>query len=107
MTSVPQFNIGDPVRVKTLTPPGHCRTPRYIQGKVGRIGGHMGVYWNPEETAEGRDGKPDRMVYHVYFDQARLWPDYHGKQSDQLVVDIQEHWLEQASAAELEAGNLS
>ncbi|MBT3701752.1 MAG: nitrile hydratase subunit beta [Alphaproteobacteria bacterium] len=106
-TIPPRFGIGDTVRVKSLSPEGHMRTPWYIRGKVGVIGGLMGSYWNPEESAMGRDGKPDRMVYHVHFDQARLWPDYNGRETDQLVVDLQDHWLDIASPQELEAGNLS
>jgi nitrile hydratase subunit beta len=102
----PRFKIGDPVRVKAQYPPGHIRTPWYIRGKVGSIGGYLGSYWNPEKSAEGGDGKPDRMVYHVHFEQAQLWPDYHGNDSDELVVDLQDHWLEAASPQELEAGNL-
>jgi nitrile hydratase subunit beta len=103
----PRFKIGDPVRVKADKPPGHMRTPWYIRGKVGVIGGYLGSYWNPERSAEGEDGKPDHMVYHVHFDQARLWPGYNGKVSDELVVDLQDHWLDAASTQELEAGNLS
>ena len=101
-----RFEIGDPVRVKAIYPPGHLRTPWYIRGKVGFIGGYMGNYWDPEKSAEGEDGKPDRMVYHVHFSQAKLWPDYNGKDSDELVVDIQEHWLDPATTEELETGNL-
>jgi nitrile hydratase subunit beta len=102
-----RFSIGDPVRVKALYPTGHLRTPWYIRGKVGVIGGFLGSYWNPETSAEGEDGKPDHMVYHVHFSQPRLWPDYNGNESDELVVDLQDHWLDAASEQELEAGNLS
>jgi nitrile hydratase subunit beta len=102
----PRFGIGDPVRVKSLTPTGHIRTPWYIRGKVGVVGGLMGSYWNPETSARGEDGKPDRMVYHVHFSQPGLWPDYSGRKSDELVVDLQDHWLDPASEEELKAGNL-
>jgi len=108
MNALPaRFNVGDPVRVLTLPQPQHCRTPRYVRGKVGYISGRMGAYWNPEDTAVGGDGKPDRMVYHVHFQQIQLWPDYAGDAKDELRVDIFEHWLEAATPEELQAGNLS
>ena len=102
-----RFRVGDPVRVKPEFRPGHLRTPWYIRGKVGVIDGTIGNYWNPETSAQGSDGRPERMVYHVCFKQTDLWPDYHGKNSDELIVDIQDHWLDAASMEEVKAGNLS
>jgi len=104
--SVARFEVGDPVRVLDLTAPPHCRTPTYVRGKVGYIGGRMGAFFNPEEAAEGRDGKPDRMVYHVHFHQQKLWPDYAGAAEDELVIDLYEHWLAPATSEELNAGNI-
>jgi len=101
-----RFSIGDPVRVLDQPAPLHCRTPSYVRGKIGYIGGRMGDFWNPEQTAEGGDGLPARMVYHVHFDQSKLWPDYAGGSEDELRVDLYEHWLEAATPDELEAGNL-
>ena len=33
----PKFEPGDRVRVRVGSPPGHYRTPAYIQGKVGEV----------------------------------------------------------------------
>jgi nitrile hydratase len=99
-----RFNSGDPVRVRADHPPGHIRTPFYIRGKVGRVGGVLFWYRNAEERAFGRDGLPEQPVYHVHFEQHRLWPDYQGPERDSLVVDIYEHWLEPASEEELNDG---
>ena len=101
-----RFNVGDPVRVLDQMSPSHCRTPTYVRGKVGYIGGHMGAFWNPEESAEGGDGQPNRMVYHVHFEQIKLWPDYAGTAQDELVIDLYEHWLEPATPEALKAGNI-
>ena len=94
------------MQVSDRPAPDHCRTPKYIRGKVGYVGGLMGLYWNPEESAEGGTGKPDRMVYHVHFNQSGLWAEYKGTVADELVVDLFEHWLDAASLEELEAGNV-
>lgn len=101
-----RFNVGDAVRVLDLPQPPHCRTPIYVRGKVGFVGNLMGAFWNPEEAAEGRDGLPNRMVYHVHFEQRKLWPDYAGDDKDELVIALYEHWLDAATPEELEAGNL-
>jgi nitrile hydratase len=101
-----RFNVGDAVRVRAQAAPPHCRTPSYVRGKVGYIGGRMGAFWNPETSAEGGDGQPDRMVYHVHFAQQKLWPGYAGEAGDELIIDIYEHWLDAATAEELQAGNL-
>ena len=42
-TIPPRFGIGDTVRVKSLSPEGHMRTPWYIRGKVGVIGGQVEI----------------------------------------------------------------
>ncbi len=101
-----RFDVGDAVRVLDQPAPRHCRTPSYVRGKVGYIGGRMGAFWNPEETAVGGDGLPDLMVYHVHFHQNKLWPDYAGDAGDELIVDLNEHCLDAATPQDLEAGNL-
>ena len=91
-----RFNIGDRVRVKAASPPGHRRTPVYVRGKSGVIERVCGVFANPEELAYGFDGEPKRVLYRVRFRQHELWPDYAGAESDHLELEIYEHWLEPA-----------
>jgi len=90
------FKIGDRIRVKTLVPTGHCRTPYYLRGKAGVVETDIGAFRNPEELAYHRNGLPERELYRVRFEQLQLWPYYEGSTSDTLVADIYEHWLEPA-----------
>ncbi|MFQ6030248.1 MAG: SH3-like domain-containing protein, partial [Dehalococcoidia bacterium] len=39
-----QFQNGDLVQVRVGQPPGHFRTPTYIQGKTGRVVALCGVF---------------------------------------------------------------
>ena len=80
-----RFKAGDRVRVRVGAPPGHFRTPTYIQGKVGAV-----------ERLHGGDGLPKRPLYLVRFAQPHVWPKYPGPPRDQLLMDIFEHWLEPA-----------
>ena len=88
------FAVGDQVRVRFMTPPGHVRTPYFTRGKCGEVVQIAGNFKDPEELAYGRDGAV-RALYRVRFKQSELWPDYDGDQGDTLVVDIFEQWLEQ------------
>ena len=91
-----RFKPGDRVRVRVGSPPGHFRTPAYIQGKIGAVERVHGDYRNPESLAYGGDGLPKKPLYLVRFSQSQLWPKYMGLAGDQLLMDIYEHWLEPA-----------
>ena len=90
----PAFRPGQAVRVRTAFPPGHVRTPHYVRGRRGVVGGIAGSFADPEERAYGRDGLPERTLYRVVFRQTDLWPDYGGAGHDTTVVDVFEHWLD-------------
>ena len=54
---MPQFAVGEKVRVLSQWPPSppiHCRTPYYIRGCSGIIERYCGDFPNPEELAFGR-----------------------------------------------------
>jgi nitrile hydratase len=53
-----------------------------------------GEFANPEELAYARDGLPRRPLYRVRFLQRELWPDYAGRDTDTVDIEIYEHWLE-------------
>jgi nitrile hydratase len=90
----PKFNPGDKVRVRVESPPGHFRTPSYIQGKVGKIATVHGQFRNPESLAHGGNGLPKQFLYLVRFDQIEVWKPYSHSPKDALLIDIYEHWLE-------------
>ena len=89
-----EFSPGERVRIREAYPPGHIRTPVYVRGKTGVVTRPFGRFRNPETLAIGRDGLPEKMLYEVRFRQKDLWPDYDGSDSDTLLLDIYEHWLE-------------
>ena len=91
-----RFNVGERVRVRNATPPGHRRTPAYIRGKKGKIERVCGRFPNPEELAYGFDGKPERVLYRVQFKQREVWENYEGANDDLIEMEIYEHWLEPA-----------
>lgn len=91
-----RFAVGDAVRVKLLTPPGHVRTPWFTRGRTGRIEALAGSFGDPESLAYGGDGRPVLPLYRVRFAQQSLWDDYRGAADDAVVVDLYESWLEPA-----------
>lgn len=91
-----RFNVGDGVRVKSVSPPGHRRTPAYVRGKKGEIERVCGRFPNPEELAYGFDGEPRRVLYRVRFRQSDVWPAYDSRTEDFIEMEIYEHWLEPA-----------
>lgn len=88
-----RYQPGDQVRVRIGSPPGHFRTPVYIQGKTGRVVAVYGRFRNPESLAHGGSGLPEQLLYQVEFDQAQVWEKYRGPARDKLCIDIYEHWL--------------
>ena len=89
----PTFAAGSRVRVVTVNPPGHRRTPFYIRGKIGVIERDCGRHLNPEELGYGWAGKPMKRLYRVRFMQGDVWSPYKGHPTDTIDVDIYEHWL--------------
>jgi hypothetical protein len=91
-----KFQPGARVRIRVGSPPGHFRTPEYIQGKVGVIMKVHGAFRNPESLAYGGDGLPKQFLYLVSVDQTQIWQQYPTAPQDKLLIDIYEHWLEPA-----------
>ena len=89
-----KFKPGDGVRVRVATPPGHFRTPAYVQGRTGSIEAVHGAFRNPESLAYGGDGLPKQFLYLVRFNQTQVWNQYTASQQDTLFLDLYEHWLE-------------
>lgn len=89
-----KLEAGDRVRIASVNPPGHRRTPYYIRGKEGVIERACGEFANPEELGHGFDGLPKKRLYRVRFKQTDLWADYTGGPADTVDVDVYEHWLQ-------------
>ena len=92
----PRFKRGDAVRVRAVEPPGHTRTPWYIQGKTGAVEKVHGAFRNPESLAYGGDGLPKPCLYLVRFAHADVWKPAGRASRDAILVDVYEHWLEPA-----------
>ncbi|MFN4090574.1 MAG: SH3-like domain-containing protein, partial [Alphaproteobacteria bacterium] len=90
--TAPRFAAGDLVRVDHREHEGHCRTPSYLRGRVGRVDCLLGTFRNPEALAYFGAGEPAQPLYVVRFRQADLWPGYAGGPNDTLAADIYEHW---------------
>ena len=89
-----KYRLNELVKVRVASPPGHFRTPTYIQGKTGQIVALCGVFPNPESLAHGGSGMPKQPLYRVEFEQSEVWTQYLGPGKDKILVDIYQHWLE-------------
>ena len=91
------FAPGASVRVKDDWPetrgPVHIRTPHYLRGMQGTVVRQLGVFPNPEDLAFARPAG-NRTLYHVAFAQPSVWQE--GRDGDELLVELYEHWLEPA-----------
>ena len=81
------FEVGQRVRVSARSHEGHHRTPAYVKGRAGTIVRLHGAFTNPETRAYGADGLPRRSLYLVGLE---------GHTPHRVLVDVFEHWLEQA-----------
>ncbi len=93
-----KYQPNDRVKVRVGSPPGHFRTPTYIQGKTGQIVALCGVFPNPESLAHGGSGMPRQPLYRVEFEQKEVWTEYPGPTQDKVLVDIYQHWLDSVEA---------
>ena len=90
-----RFKSGDRVLVRTDNPPGHVRTPTYLQGKRGVILRDFGVWPNPEQLAYGKPGWPRKTNYWVQFTLDEVWGgNGSSAKGDTVVAEIYEQWLE-------------
>ena len=89
---MPRFATGDRVRILDLRKTGHMRVPDYVRGAIGAIERHCGTYANPEELAYGVPDPARVDLYRVRIAQAALWAG--APPSDELEIEIYDHWLE-------------
>ena len=68
------FQVGDRVRVRMDSVPGHMRMPGYVRGKPGVVVGISPAYPFPDAHAHGVPSE-DEPTYDVRFRTQDLWPD--------------------------------
>ncbi len=81
------------VRVKSMMPPGHVRTPAYLRGKVGEIERALGAFPDPEQCAYHLPAR-QAPLYRVRFTMAEIWGEAAERPTDTVDAEIYGHWLE-------------
>jgi nitrile hydratase len=85
-----RFKAGDRVKVRSIHPLGHTRSPRYVRGKTGVVRRDHGTYVFPDTNAH-RAGENRQHVYSVEFSARELW----GRNDrERLMIDLWEDYLE-------------
>jgi len=88
--------MAEHVRVKSMMPPGHVRTPAYLRGKYGTVERRLGEFANPERAAY-RLEKDMQPLVRVRFTMAEIWGDAAEYPDDTLDAEIYAHWLEKVN----------
>lgn len=90
-----RFKPGDRVRVRSLHPAGHTRSPRYVRGKTGVVRRDYGIYVFPDSNAH-RAGENPQHVYSVEFGARELWD---RNERERVMIDLWENYLERAESS--------
>ncbi|GAA4572916.1 nitrile hydratase subunit beta [Planotetraspora kaengkrachanensis] len=87
----PAFAVGERVRAKDMSPPGHTRLPRYARGHTGVVEVVQPAAVLPDTNAHFLGENPQH-VYSVRFDSRELW----GATAEPFAVtlDLFESYLE-------------
>ena len=85
-----RFKVGDLVKVRSIHPSGHTRSPRYVRGKTGVVRRVHGIYVFPDTNAH-RAGEKRQHVYLVEFSARELWS---RNDRERLMIDLWEDYLE-------------
>ena len=90
----PAFAIGERVRAKDMSPPGHTRLPGYVRGHTGVVELIQPAALLPDTHAHFQGENPQH-VYSVRFDSRELW----GADAEPftLTVELFESYLETTS----------
>jgi nitrile hydratase len=90
--AVPEFEVGDDVRVRNSNPEGHTRCPRYARRAHGEIHEVHGNHVFPDASAHGEEEA--RPLYTVAFDATELWGPDAEAASDTVHIDLWEPYLQ-------------
>jgi nitrile hydratase len=87
----PAFAVGERVRAKDMSPPGHTRLPRYVRGHAGVVERIQPAAVLPDTNAHFL-GENAQHVYSVRFESRELW----GADAEPfaLTVEMFESYLE-------------
>ena len=88
--------MAEHVRVKSMMPPGHVRTPTYLRGKHGTVERRLGEFANPERAAYRLEKEMQPLV-RVRFTMAEIWGGAAENPDDTLDAEIYAHWLEKVN----------
>jgi nitrile hydratase len=88
----PLFALGQVVRAKSHSGPGHTRLPLYVRGHLGRITACHGAHILPDANAVGEPRA--ETLYSVAFQAVELWPETVGRH--EVYLDLWESYLERA-----------
>lgn len=88
------FQIGERVRVLRKLTIGHSRVPAYVRGAIGHVERVLREFLIPEDDAFGRKNGRRHTLYRVRFATTTLWPNSRTRTSDEVQIEIYEHWLE-------------
>ncbi|AOR36048.1 nitrile hydratase subunit beta [Streptomyces fodineus] len=92
--TAPAFGVGEHVRAKDMSPPGHTRLPRYVRGHVGVVDIVQPAGVLPDTNAHFLGENP-QYVYSVRFDSHELWGA--DAESFDLTVELFESYLDATS----------
>jgi nitrile hydratase len=92
--TAPAFNVGERVRAKDMSPPGHTRLPGYIRGHTGVVELIQPAAVLPDTNAHFQGENPQH-VYSVRFDSRELWGA--DTESFAVTVELYESYLEATS----------
>jgi nitrile hydratase subunit beta len=88
----PKFSVGDWVTVRTDTPRGHTRRPRYIRGRAGRIELAHGEMVYPDTDGNGL-AETAEHVYTVKFTSQELWGATDAHPNEAIYIDVWEPYI--------------
>src|SRR5215472_13757087 len=95
-----RFKVGDLVKVRSIHPLGHTRSPRYVRGRTGVVRRVHGIYVFPDTNAH-RAGEKRQHVYSVEFSARELW----GRNGrERLMIDLWEDYLESVDRSNTASG---
>jgi nitrile hydratase subunit beta len=92
--AAPAFAVGERVRAKNYSVPGHTRLPAYIRGHVGVVELLQPGHVLADSNAHFQGENPQH-VYSVRFDSRELWGA--GAERFSVTVEMYESYLETTS----------
>ncbi|MER6980819.1 SH3-like domain-containing protein, partial [Streptomyces carpinensis] len=91
LETAPAFGVGQRVRARAVSVPGHTRLPGYVRGRAGVVEIIQPAHVLPDTNAHFLGENP-QYVYSVRFDSHELWGS--DAESFTLTVEMYESYLE-------------